>query len=1180
MQFEKKYWSKGEYTDKNGNDYIGYVGIFNGEAYSFKDESKLNGKNTYLARINCSNKNFDRTLSYELKLPYSRTDIGFAANDFAYSGIVKTAVQRLQENNDYLFRNALISSSTLPATDECVLLSSLVDSEGNLRGNGGILGKYNFATYAFDTKTQLDNSFYPETETYSRFYAKSKSGKKEERLSENTVIENGKKPADIYESSDDAAIIWKNIYNGGKNVEIVNPNLSSETIDLDAPGIISEDELMHYHNIAIDNISNNNGVAIKEYHFKKLAGEYIEKELASSDRVSINFITNIISEFGKYSKLKLSFLIKNKPDENGIFNIPCHPVLSEINASPLSIAPKVYKVNEEWNYCLYDTSDAVADFSISDSYNELIIKFSEDVTIAAKPEDEHNKLTAFDASYVAGDYIDNYTAYSIIPSVSRDISYSFIWTFDGYTGDKSSILTTEYTYDSEGNLQAKEINAIKSKKNCTYQFLIESDDWLAAKKANKNPRLIMLTKNKVGGAYIPENKMTAADVYNYATNNFANYDFPQIFREVHYNSHGQVANPNYKEISYLTELYDIADNIIINSYKFAEDVWNDLHDDEGDRLKENYDKIPAIIKEDYTVTVGEENLIHNFNEIVASDIIVHHIDKEKRKALLLVFLLFKNKLVIFKTDYFYKNISQHDKTTSSNFIVSDADYLDDSFKVDLNPGSAIIIENVNPHDKTSLKFLGLNAIKVYKNMIYLVDSKLDMVLRYDIDYLVDEAETDSNTWFNIESVKLLDIMQGLGDSTDKIYFNNPYSIDVNDDYVYIVDRNNNCVKEYTTSLDFVKVLKNGFFASHDIQAVGINPYPCNINGTEISNNSVWIVSVLGTRIFISVLDKDIVKFYGQIEDINLLQDDESWLEEIRSIQFSETHSNYFYLNTTKRIYKLHVSNPLYAFASLSYFKQRSIVGTMKWAAMRYPWHRIPSIYGAVAGGSKVNNKNEITWDYIPPTSSAEILDNKCFALASHPEIEGDIIFHYGVLYDNTKIKEYIRKNKSQFPNNMMTFNDIPLGELAGMIKSSAMLMYLEPDSFVSSVSNELIKIHDIYELENNMENDYINAMTFNKMLHGLVYNLLEIKNTLVGHFKAATNIDNIIVYDNVVIDDYFNNLKLKSDADYFVHSNEALSIIANRTLENIYDIQEKILNKMQTKFMAAQSYINNTSRLI
>jgi hypothetical protein len=618
-----------------------------------------------------------------------------------------------------------------------------------------------------------------------------------------------------------------------------------------------------------------------------------------------------------------------------------------------------------------------------------------------------------------------------------------------------------------------------------------------------------------------------------------------------------INNSNYKTTSYIVDNYKIENGKIQKGYKLPEDIYRDLNLESASTLLP-YDKIPVVEKLNY-LRIPETNLLkHNFNDITAANIIIT--DVVDNVANVMIFITFKNKLLIIKTKYDYSN-------EENNFNMS----------LDLNVagGDFIELDRVNPADSSSIKFLNLNALKVYKNMLYLIDSELNMVLRYDIDLLTSSGESIET--FDTSSIKLVNILQGLGDSSDKIYFNKPYSIEVTDDRAYIVDRNNNCVKAYTPGLNYLKTLKNGFFSSHDIQAVSVNPHSCVIKGKEIPANSIWIVSVQGKRIYISVLSEDIVMVYGQIEDISLISDKYSWVEEVRGLNFSQTNSNYFYLNTNKRVYKLHTSEPFYPFASISYFKQRSIVGTMKWSKMNFPWHRIPSLYGAVTEDS--NPDNQVTWSYTPPVTSAEILDNKCFTLTGHPDYEGDIIFHYGILYDNSKIQSYIKANSPSFDGEM-TFNDIALANLADMIKSAAILLYREGDSFISSLSNNDVKVFDTYTFNKGIEDDYINAMTFNKMLYSVVYNLLKIKNTLFGRFKAATNIDNVIVYDNLVLDDYFNKLQINNESDYFVHDNEVNSIIINRTLEGIYDLQEKIINKMQTTFMATQSYINNTSRMI
>lgn len=1134
MQFEKKYWSKGEFIDSNRNDFNGYVGISDGNAYNYKTLDALTSKNTYLGRINCSKNNFDRTLSQRLKLPHGRQDVVFAANDFLYAGVIKTAIKRLQENNDYLFRNSIISSSNLPATNECVLLSSIINSDNELEGNAPILGKYNFSSYALRDKTHEDRNFYPYSETRYRYYVKSKKGNNEETASSDTLYIQGERITKnrILEDNNTPESLWKELYNGGNDVTI---SVEDTEINLDKTGIISEDEYKYYDNI--QNITkHSNSLTKRIYSYNSLKGPKSFISVAANKNCTLTIDSKVLNDTSNFTLKELSFIVN------------CEDIASLVlSLDTISSSPSHYfKISDNFYHVFYDLDCLLT----TKTFN---IQFNKDIEIIDK-----NQNIRFDSQFEFGDIEEPLKEYKVISNVIRTPHYRYVWTTD------------------DNNIRYSGFN-------WSYKHLIESEDWIKALKEKSNPRLIMPDLEE-GIDFIPQDTMTAYDVYVLACERYGEYKYPQIWREVEYEYKGEVSNSQYKEKKYSVESYKLclnenSEEVIDFGFKSAEDIFIDLS---REGTKEKYDKIPDIIKEAYTVTIGEENLLFNFNEITSSEIIVHKVELDKKVAELLVFLVSKTKILIFRTKYYFNNVSEQAQNVKQNYIISPEDYKNEDFLIKLakNSKDAVYIENVDPHDRSSLRFLNLNTIKVYKNAMYLVDSKLDMILRYDIEALLNDEEAETANWFNIKSVRLIDIMQGLGDSTDKIYFNNPYSIDVNDDYAYIVDRNNNCIKEYTPSLNYIKTLKNGYFASHDIQACAINPHSCVINGIEISAGSLWIASVLSNRIFLSILEKDIVKFYGQIEDISLIQDKDSWVEEVRNIKFSQAHSNYLYLSTTKRIYKLHVSNPLYPFASLNYFKQRSIIGTMKWSAMRYPWNRIPSINDVSPEDNETNINDELMWDYLPPTSSAEILDNKCFCLASAPEIEGDIIFHFGILYDDSKIKEFIRKNKKNYKDEMMSFDDIPLGDLASMIKSSAMLLYQEPDSFVTTISNELIKTYEIYQMKENIENDYINSLTFNKMLHALIHNLIKIKNNLIGHFKAATNLDNVIVYDNVVIDEYFKNLKLKTDEDYFVHSNEHLSIIVNKVFENIYDVQEKIMNRMQTEFMAMQSYMNNRARLI
>ena len=142
MDFEKKYWSNGEFVLSSGEKYFGYVGTYNGDAYIFDTEEKLIASETFTSKVNLSDKFFDRTLSHKMELPYKKEDVVFAANDFLHAGTVKTIVERLQENNMYLFRNAIVPNSILPVNDSISMFAtdsyesyffSYIDAAGEIK---------------------------------------------------------------------------------------------------------------------------------------------------------------------------------------------------------------------------------------------------------------------------------------------------------------------------------------------------------------------------------------------------------------------------------------------------------------------------------------------------------------------------------------------------------------------------------------------------------------------------------------------------------------------------------------------------------------------------------------------------------------------------------------------------------------------------------------------------------------------------------------------------------------------------------------------------------------------------------------------------------------------------------------------------------------------------------------
>ena len=372
-----------------------------------------------------------------------------------------------------------------------------------------------------------------------------------------------------------------------------------------------------------------------------------------------------------------------------------------------------------------------------------------------------------------------------------------------------------------------------------------------------------------------------------------------------------------------------------------------------------------------------------------------------------MFLAFKDKIVVIRYIYypddFYANL----------WLGSKIDFSDASNDI-------LVLDVVDPSNSNSLQFLQLKDLRVRGNYLYVVDEKLNMVLRYNIEYI--RSQQGIMAW-DKRSIRLMDSLQGEGGANSKIYFKNPSSICADDENIYVADNGNGCIKKYSGAFDYEGTIRNGNFATHQIQTISINPYKFVMDdGSELEPNSLWVFSTTGTSLYVHVVSNGRMMYSHRIENLEMLKDKYMWDEEFKSVKFSFCNSNYYYLCTTKRVYKLHLSKPHYPFASLSYFKQRAILTSMVWSRIPYPWHILPS--GEDESGI------DVTWGFRPSTTSAEILDNKGFCLCgadkytvidndgNREQFNGDIIVHIGTLYNQNKIDTYCKRQ-------LCTFKEIP-----------------------------------------------------------------------------------------------------------------------------------------------------------
>lgn len=829
IQFQKKYWSVNEFTKQNGEPYEGYVGIYNENGYIYDTQEKLKKNTTYYTQFNTSNYFFDRILDEEIKLPYAKKDIQFQANDFLYRGTIKNILQKLQANNDYIYKCSTLSDTLIPAVDDCSILAT------------------------------TNNSYYV------------------------FIGESGKEYKDVPLLTETQNMTLKDIENG----YIDNPDWDSQ--------------------------------------------------------------------------------LEKKQD---------------------------YKIDNH-KYPL-KTGD--------------------------KPKDKYP------------------SKWKLIPNTKY-------------------VLDLEYGQLTRYNLA----NQLKTK--------------------------------------------TALDPTFY----------PQVYED------GTVTEPPYNF------------NDIVNIEMIITDVG--MQD----------------------IIVGEDSVRARKTAEVPSD---KEEVRQVKRIKLIIFFAFKTKIVIMRYTYY-----------PDDFYCNQ--WLGDNIDFTQNTKDLIVLDTVDPANKNSLNFLQLKDIRVRGNYMYVVDEKLNMVLRYDIEFI--RTQQGVSSW-DKRSIRMLDILQGQGTARDDIYFQAPCSICADDNFIYVADRGNGCIKKYSESFDYVKTIRNGSFTSQDIQTISINPYSFTMDdGTVLPPNTLWVFSTTGTSLFVHVLDDRGVRYSHRIEKLEMLKDKYMWDEQFKSVKFSFTNSNYYYISTTKRVYKLHLNKPHYPFASLSYFKQRMLLTTMVWSRIPYPWHILPC--GEDESGI------DITWSYRPSTTSAEILHNHGFALCgidsydlidnkgNRAQFEGDIILHIGTLYNQSKIDRFCKVNNC-------TFNDIPQDKLSTMINCSGIFLYNETTSWLSSLTKLDFSAYISEDIEDIDPSEYVNSTTFNKLVYKVIYNLVNLKNHIIGRFWGAYNIDGLMCYDQLEFDDFFQQLRVDKNDDFFVHDNEPMSIMINRIFERIWDIQEKILIRMESKYRSQGAFTNNSFRII
>lgn len=1192
--YNKKYWSEGEYIKADGTDYTGYVGISGNKAYIFDTNELLNNKSNFLTEFNTSGLNFDRLLQYSLILPYTKKSIQFQANDFLYSGTIKDILYKLQTNNNYIYKNATIGNTLIPNTDTCHILATednsaykfiKIDKSGKTKlfevwDKTELYPAVEIRTDEVELQDYILNPAYDE-ETYGNI-------PEEYAINYPKIypINNGDKPLSQYPS------MYKYIPNTKLIIDLKEGQLKNYNLANQRSTRTALDPTFYYQNYqdkeefkskVFSLFYSNNENYKQEYVIWPFNLFYKKDDAINSDfedlrvPLSIDYPEYNLTQKSNFLKL---FELEDDTDLDNILDAKYIKQFIERNKlNKFKYIPKIVRVNDgdisTYKFEIIIDTDTKLQF---ESFSELNTEYIE--------KWKKNKKNAYECN----SYYINETEYfnhedEILSYFKENSDYnenSLIAPFYGLDDIDDSLIPVinDNAEDNDASKTFKIYYSDESSDFEQYKYIpcvrgyYETDE--------DSGRRVLVRK------FYPTSEASVGESGLKPFANFKDVD-KELIRK--YKKNYCVLNKNYYELKYKVLETDTdavrtekERNLKLAKFKYlyksilsdenVNDIAADLFDDASKTLK-NYRYIPLI------KSIAPP---FNFDDIVQTEIRVTNVEYNEqlgKKLSILLFILFVDKLVLIKYEYYPDN--DNTNTSSGSNIDFNKAYKRYDDKNTNNYGrivynneseNILVLDVVDPDSSNSLKFIGLKDMEIHNNYLYMVDSELNMALRYDISYLLND---DTEAAWTIKSLRLLDMLQGEGTAKDQIYFNKPCSISASDDFIYIADGGNKCVKVFSESFDFYTFYKSSNFSRHNLQAVSVNPYKFKIDGKEIPENSVWVFSTTSNSLFITIMSNGEQVYYSQIDKLHLLKDSYTWDEEFKSVKFSFCESNYFYICTTKRVYKLHLTKPAYPFASLSYFKQRIALTTMVWSRSYWQWHALP----AGEGDDDLN----ITWSYRPPSSSAEVLDNRGLAITgvdscehiegtdTEKQFNGDLTFHIGTLYDQSKADTYIKRAG-------VKFKEIPRNELSGMIKASGVFLYNEQTSYISSLTNLELPCYIDEEIINIAPTEYINPLTFNKIIYKVVYNLITLKNAIIGNFQGGYNIDNIMIYDSIILDEYFQRLSVENIEDFFIHENEPTSIIVNRIFERIWDLQHRLIRHMQTTYIAQPSFTNNSFRII
>ena len=132
----KKFYTNGDLFTLTGSDFYGVVEIKDNIAYEVSTKKVITSKNTFDTDLAFSSNFKDRTIfDLNIDLPNTVEDCTFALNDTFDYNIFKYKLNKIRENNNFIFSRCFIASNKLPWSTDITYasLSNTTDANFTIR---------------------------------------------------------------------------------------------------------------------------------------------------------------------------------------------------------------------------------------------------------------------------------------------------------------------------------------------------------------------------------------------------------------------------------------------------------------------------------------------------------------------------------------------------------------------------------------------------------------------------------------------------------------------------------------------------------------------------------------------------------------------------------------------------------------------------------------------------------------------------------------------------------------------------------------------------------------------------------------------------------------------------------------------------------------------------------------